>query len=258
MLFKPAAIHLWYLFVICGLYLMLPFLRWLVQNARASVEGHRIQATIMGLWFTGIVLLPVIERGLLELGFWQEGLWDPVTGWNSLYDPGLILRYSGYLVVGYWLGQVRPGKRQFWGAAGLAVLVVGLTAGGTFWLTARNQGELDVFLYRRTMPNVLLLAVCSWQMIRFLVDQGKRTGRPHVLRLTTGVTRWLAQLSLGIYLLHPVCVDILMRGVFGVKLDALTVHPLLGIPLTTLVVFLISAGLTWLLKRIPGARWVLP
>ncbi len=54
--------------------------------------------------------------------------------------------------------------------------------------------------------------------------------------------------------MHYIIIDLVKRGILGVKLSAFHPNPYLGVPLTIIVVFLLSALITQILLRIPILR----
>jgi surface polysaccharide O-acyltransferase-like enzyme len=66
-------------------------------------------------------------------------------------------------------------------------------------------------------------------------------------RLRTMIVR-VAPLTLGIYVLHPMYLDILDR--YG--LNGLFINPLLGIPLLTIVIFTLSLVTARVIGYLPG------
>jgi hypothetical protein len=53
-------------------------------------------------------------------------------------------------------------------------------------------------------------------------------------------------------------IELFMDGAFGIQLKPLMFNPVLAIPFMAAVVFLVSFGVTWLLKQIPVVRYSVP
>jgi surface polysaccharide O-acyltransferase-like enzyme len=64
--------------------------------------------------------------------------------------------------------------------------------------------------------------------------------------------------SFGIYLVHMIVLELLSSGVLGFTLGPTAFHPLLAIPLTSLVVFLGSLTLSLLIQASRWTRWMIP
>ena len=67
-----------------------------------------------------------------------------------------------------------------------------------------------------------------------------------------------SSLTFGIYLSHLLIIEILVKGWFFEPIKADLIHPLFGIPLLALVVFVICWVLARLLRTVPGLRWLAP
>jgi surface polysaccharide O-acyltransferase-like enzyme len=107
-------------------------------------------------------------------------------------------------------------------------------------LTA-STGDADVTFYYINGFPVLIGAIGLFIFI-------KSFNNVHPLIRLLGTT------TTGIYLMHYIIIDLVKRGLLGVKLSAFHPNPYLGVPMTVIVVFLLSALITWILLRIPILR----
>lgn len=233
---RPVYYHLWFFYVLIGLYLLAPVLDVYLRAARPRELRY-----LLALWFAWASLLPLLE-GLFGLEVYLSP--GPAT------SPLMLL---GYFVLGHLLRDVRPSSRQrVWLAAaftaGLAV-----TAGGTYYVTVlRGGGEFDGSFYEYYSANVVVMSVAL-----FLLLKSSRALHASSPRLR-GALRSLSVLVLGIYLVHAMLIDVLKSGRLGFELDASAVHPAAGVPLFALVVFAASALLVALLRRIPIVARIVP
>ncbi|MGE8675344.1 MAG: acyltransferase family protein, partial [Achromobacter kerstersii] len=99
-----------------------------------------------------------------------------------------------------------------------------------------NGHALDTYFYDYFSLTVPFMSLAAFQWI---------VSSPRLPRLTA-----LAPLTFGVYLIHPVFLDIAHRaGAFtGGQRDAWIV------PLLTLAVFALSAASSWLMRRHPATR----
>lgn len=221
----PVFYHLWYVYVLLGVYLAIPLLRPLAAQA-----GPALRRYSLGLWFVGTAALP--------LWAWWGG---PAIGIPVL----VVSTYVGYLLAGSWLAGSRVSSRAAWELGLLFMLVAVWTIVVTARLTADEN--LNVILYGYDKPNVVVMALVAFV---FLTQPGPATwvGR-HARGLA--LVRALAATSYGIYLLHPLLLDVLGSGVLGVRISGTSLPPFIGIPALALGVLLVSLGMMMVTKRVP-------
>lgn len=126
--------HLWYLYMLVGLYLAIPFLRKMIRNcSKKEIE------LFLGLWFAALFFS---------------------NKWFNAYLPNVDFTffsgYMGYLVLGYYLYQY-PLKRLKWLSLVSFVACCLITVFGTAYLSM-EKGEFDPTLYNYLSPNIALSA----------------------------------------------------------------------------------------------------
>lgn len=225
----PAPGHLWYLYMIAGLYLMVPLLRPLA----ASLTTMRY---FLGLW---------VVFGLLGqlLRLLPQPLWDPFQAGLATANVNLVVGYSGYFMLGAYLAQNPLGRR----AEALAYVggVVGfvVTALAT-WHFSEAQGSFAGQYYAYLTPNVALVTVAVFVLFNQRVS---------LLSFSERAASWIVRLSactFGIYLVHMLFLnELLRRDVFP-----LAEHPVVSVAAMTLTVFVLSLVVTTVLRRIPWFR----
>ncbi|GAB2876675.1 acyltransferase family protein [Uliginosibacterium flavum] len=206
--------HLWYLYMLPGLYLLTPFLRRLI--------AHSSDAELRGLTAACCVLAALSAA-------------TPPASATFLTS---FLPFTGYFLLGHLLftHSTQPRSPRLLMLALSAGILVALGADLLRpWLGSR---AMEV-MYAYQNPLVLLMAVCLFQL-------GLRQHAGFITRLANLCVA-LAPLSFGIYLIHPLWLLLLAK----VGIDGLLWHPAIGIPLTTLAVFALSALSTALLLRLP-------
>jgi surface polysaccharide O-acyltransferase-like enzyme len=222
----PTEYHLWFMYMILGLYLVAPFLRRWVQ---AALPGE-IQALLV-LWF-----------GFLTLQFLFPGYIS--------FAPGItLLNYGGYFVLGYFLDQTH----YFEGKTGrlilLSLAIILFNAGGTFLLTLWNSGILDEKFYGGVAPLIVLYASASFLILKNINEEAPLLKTPGL----RGTVLYISQDSFNLYLIHAFFIWLFIKGHLGFVLSEDTgPSPLIGVPLTTTAVLACSLGLSFILGKIPG------
>lgn len=217
--------HLWFLYMIIGLYLVTPILRAFVRGASRADFHYFFLLT-----FLVAILLPTL------LKFRPS---QTLSLYLNRLNIQLVLGYVGYYVAGYYLKHYTIGR-----IAQAIIYVLGI--GGAFltlWgtsLLSRRAGTLNDLLYGYMTPNVCAMAVAVFVLFRYLLGANEKSPRR---RLLSGVAR----ISFGIYLVH----DLFIMLLRNLGLTTLSFFPALSVPALSALVFLLSCAAAWLLSKIP-------
>lgn len=229
---------LWFLYMIAGVYLMVPFVR-----PAFSGQGWQRRAVV----FTAIVF------GLNALNFATRLIWEQDL--NRFLSGAVIPYYFGYFVLGHLLNStdVRiPGGRPALAAVFLACAAV--TAAGEFMAFQANTMLPNTFFcYQQPLTALMTAAI-------FLFFKG---WKPEAARKRARLVHEVSGLSYGVFLAHMLVMMLLTGQMtlfvsFGNGLDWRTVHPWAGPLLLGGAVFVLSALLTAGLKRAPVLNRIVP
>ncbi|MBR3225031.1 MAG: acyltransferase family protein [Atopobiaceae bacterium] len=223
--------HLWFFYLVIGMYLLIPFMRMIVGN-KALFKYYLCLAFVFHICLPqAISLISLANAG------YGETLGSIVDRMNMFMVTG----YPFYFMLGYYLdttNRVSP-------SLSVALLLVGfgVTCVGTAAISAW-KGETLQTIYNSTNINVLLESVGVFCGVKYLGKWLERTGAP------LKPLRVLSDLSLGVFVLHPIAMRVCGR--FG--LNALAFNPVLAIPLTTILCALLSFGVAYVLRLIPPIK----
>ncbi len=123
MLFSPAYYHLWFMYVILGIYLFLPLIRLIVEKMR-----YRYLLTI---WASAFLMVPMMYKVLsVEI----PTLW--MLRENILFFlPYFVLWFSGYFLIGRYIDESIMSSKQKVILCILAVVSYLTTVFGSYYLT---------------------------------------------------------------------------------------------------------------------------
>lgn len=164
--YKVVSYHFWYIYMIIGLYLVIPIMGKWIRKARESAL-----LCFLCIWYIGLLLLESIGNG---------------------FETSYFIRYIGYLVLGYYLSTKDFRFNTVRVALVLIVAGVFLTASGTYIITL-YYGKFNPFFYGYTSPNIILLASGV-----FLYFKSLKYNPDKKNRISTFINRY----SYGIYLVH--------------------------------------------------------
>ncbi len=222
--------HLYFLYLILGLYLVTPFLRVLVRHAD---PGELTAAIVVAFGF----------------GVANEALttWAGLGGYNAV---NWFWPYLGFYLAGYRLrGIVVQGGARRAALAGLIGLS-GLGIVGT-WLLAGHGLSINQqrYFWDYLNPLVVVGSLLAFLLLRAAFAPWRRAAaaatRPQVL--------WLAEASFGVYLIHPIVLN-LWQAVAGVPHTALGAA--VGVTVAVTIAVLASLLATAVLRALPWARAV--
>lgn len=244
--FNYTTTPLWYLYMLVGLYLILPIVSPWVERASRKELKRFLYLWGFTLFIPYIrVLAPLVGYvgNYGHLGIFGECDWN---GFGTFY---YVSGFLGYLILGYYLNRF-PSERSkiqirlrsaLCFATGYA-----LTCGG--YLLAQEYFPGDyAYLEIPWMFNgfsVFLMTYGVFTALRTVRIEGHRT------------RKWLgrvAGLTFGIYLCHFFIVQL---G-YDLVQAWVPVAPYLQIPVIALGAFSVSAGVVWLLQKLPFHKYLI-
>lgn len=217
--------HLWFLYMIAGLYLITPFLRKITENKRL-MEYFLILCFIFAMFFPTV---KVVYPGLAHL--------NPVVDKLNL---NLVMGYAGYFVLGYYLYKYPPEKPARMTLYNLGILGVALTLFFTLWTSLRD-GRANAGMLNFLSPAVALTAAALFVFFMRLAQSPKVSPR-----IAWAVTT-LSKASFGMYLVHDFF-NILFNNL---GFTTLSFDPRVSPLVITVCVFAASFLTSWLIGKIP-------
>ncbi|MFC1495125.1 acyltransferase [Thermodesulfobacteriota bacterium] len=229
----PVYTHLWFIYMILGLYLATPILRVYIQN---SSKTNQIYFAI--LWFTTVSIFPSIQNySNLKIGI-------PIV-----VSTGFV----GYYILGYMLSEIRFSKNLF--ILSLVIFIISwiVTCIGSYLISVKSGEGFNPALYDYLSPNIICMSMGLFLLIKFCTEC-YFFKFPFLLR----IIRSLSEASFSIYLIHMIILETLKYGSAGITLSGETFHPLIGIPLTTFFVFSLCFTIYSIMRRVPLINYIFP
>ena len=227
--------HLWFLYMILGLYLVTPILRAFCRGASRG-DFH---------WF---FLIAFLFASVIPTAFqlWPRADIMPVLKlWYERLDIQLVMGYVGYYVAGwylreYTLSRIAEALIYVFGIIGATITVWGTS------VLSHSAGRLVETLFSFFSPNVVCFSIAIVVLFRYVLGVSEERSRKQRLG---GVAR----ISFGIYLVHDLFIQLL--HILGIT--TLSFAPVASVPLLSALVFLCAFALAWLISHIPFVgRWL--
>jgi surface polysaccharide O-acyltransferase-like enzyme len=204
----PLYYHLWFLYVLIGLYLLSPILGIYLRHATQRNVGY-----LLGLWLALVSVLPAMEA---------------LLGIDTYFSPGssnALSVYLGIFIIGYMLRDVSPRPNELVLLILLFFFAFAVTALGTYYLTLRNGGVFEEVLYEYSSLNVVAMSVSV-----YLIGKS-RLPRSFSLERRCVAIREIAASVPGVYLLHAMVIAVFRQGLLSFTLSPYSFHPALGVPI---------------------------
>lgn len=219
--------HMYYLFVIAGLYIAIPVYRKIC-------EDEKVMSYFLVLALVFVFLLPLIA-GMPHMSVISDML-------NKM-NFKLPLGYSIYFVGGYYLSHIELSKTCRNVLYALGIVAFASTALFTR-IESLELGKLYDGYYNGFSANVMIEAVSLFVFARYNLSFAPKSERSEKLLLL------LSKLTFGVYLVHMLVLNTLeMFNVFG-QVSSVPVYLILQL----LVTLLISGIISYILSKIPIVR----
>lgn len=223
--FSILAVHMWYIYLLIGLYLYLPvFSAW--------VEKASERAKLMFLLVWGVtLLLPYYYQ------FVSNYLWGTCS-WNSFGMLYAFAGFNGYLLLGHYLKNLEWSLKKTL-AIGIPMFAVGyaVTFLGFRHITALPEytDEMLELFFTYCSLNVVMMTIPVFMLAKKVKVNSER------------MKKALANLTVcgfGIYMIHY-----FFTGPSVVLMRAINMPIGLQIPVAAILAFAVSWGLVWLIYR---------
>lgn len=223
--FSILAVHMWYIYLLIGLYLYLPVFSAWVEKASEC-------AKLMFLLAWGVtLLLPYYYQ------FVSNYLWGTCS-WNSFGMLYAFAGFNGYLLLGHYLKNLEWSLRKTL-VIGIPMFIVGyaVTFIGFRHMTALPQcsDEMLELFFTYCSMNVVMMTIPVFMLAKKVKVSSEKM-RKALANLTV--------CGFGIYMIHY-----FFTGPSVVLVRAIDVPIGLQIPVAAVIAFAVSWGLVWLIYR---------
>ena len=231
LLFLNGPYHLWYLFRICALYLITPFLKGFTKNDQLLIIFLTLNF-IFGLLFNNL---------LTFLSYFSKDYYNTFNQILGKYDlNGFFEKTLFYYILGFYLNKVniKPILRKIIYILGICGMI--FTSGMIYFISLKKNEKINFFSSK--CINVFFPSIAIFIFFKYNFND---------LKYRKGIKEFiqkLGRLTFGIYIIHPLVVD---EFNIRFKFNNLSFEPLYSVPIISLITFLISSLIVYLIKLIP-------
>jgi surface polysaccharide O-acyltransferase-like enzyme len=219
--------HIWFLYMLIGLYAVTPFLRHFVKNIPRELLFWAIVVTLCMGSLNSILKLYEKLGGGSFLSYWPP--------------------FVGFFLAGHYIILFRPSffRRRYISLIVITGAVL-LTLTARFLFPSMEQRTWDVVFFNMN-PLIIIMSIC---MFGIFYTPEKTSPSPQKNSRIRAMIAAMSPLTLGIYIIHPLCMEL-----FGWNgINGSLVHPIVGIPVFSMVVFAVSMLCIAVLCKIPVVR----
>lgn len=232
LIYKPSSIHLWFLYAILGIYLIIPL--W------ASINPEKKMMAMIyytALWFLFASLFPFLRLFAIDIPK-DFGTWYFVNETVQFYN------YSGYFSLGYVLFCLKDSSKL----RNISIAAYLISAILMFFLVLFDSQEKKIIsqdYWDFKAPFVAIMSAAVFMIMKNFDGFFIKINKP---------LSYIANLTFGIYLCH-VAFIYLVCNVYGWMLESVPMF--LRIPIQSTTVLLLSCLATYFISKIRILRKVI-
>ena len=226
--------HMWYIYLLIGLYLYMPFFSAWIENA-----DRKTKRAFLLIWIISL-FIPYLKEYVANCLFERSGYVFGTDTWNEFGLFYYFAGFNGYLLLGHYVK-----KGNDWSLMKTFILCILMFAVGYyitytgFSTTASNpnatETEMELF-FTFCSPNVLLMTLATFLLLQNVVITNST-----VIKVLANMT----QCGFGIYMVHYFVV-----GPFFLLIGPSSLPIPLQVPLMAICIFLCSWAFTALIYKL--------
>jgi surface polysaccharide O-acyltransferase-like enzyme len=229
--FLKGHFHLWYLFRICGLYLITPFLKPISKNEK-----------LFKIFLVLHILFCLLFPNLIAILFYiSKDYYNALNEMISKFGINSFLHINQmYYIFGFYLNRysIKPLFRIIIYILGISGTI--FTIQMTYYISLKKK--IKMHFYNDFYFNIFFASIGIFIFFKYNFNN---------LKYKKSIKKFikkLGSLTLGIYIIHPFVIEELD---IRFKINTSSYKPLYSIPINSFITFLISLILAYIIKKIP-------
>lgn len=218
LLFEPYRAHLWFLYTIIIIYAVQPLLKWILDKSNRVVK----------------IALLVAWLFLSIYSLWNQHISDYFT----------TFCYIGYFILGkYWYDFTKKHITKKQNLIELAIILIGFII--SIYLNYKISIEKNMFYKLYFAYRCPLIMFPSFALFSLVITNYQK-------EKLSSLGMILSEVSLGVYLIHGVFLDIFIKYLPYQKMN-----PIYSIPIISILIFILSVVAVYLLKKIKPLKEIM-
>ena len=225
------AMHLWFVFIIIGLYIALPFIKRMCENmTKREAEGFILLSI-------AVTLLPK-TLSVFEMC-------KPLAEYINKFEITYAAGYVGMFVAGWYIDSFERKKRDVVTSCILGILGFVFMFVTTVCFSLQKGSVADEFMSFKSV-GAFLMAFAFLDVCKALFKD-----KEYSENIKAGLTLF-SNCTFGVYLVHELILN-LSSGKGWFLFESM---PCIGIPLEAVVIFLISFAFTRIVNMLPFGKYI--
>lgn len=222
--------HLWYLYMIIGLYILTPLYRVFVKYAT-----HKDLIYLLCIFAFFGLCITMYNSTITII--------NPNLKTNFVFT--ILVNYSGYYFAGYYFSKYEISKnvkKIIYISGGLSLI---FTIVGTSYLSYKTGNPTQV-LYGNLLPTTMFEA---YTVFIFIKSLSSKIQSPKIKKIISSISAT----TFGIYLLHP----FILKCFYEIGINTHFITPFLTIPIVSISAFIISFCVIFLIRKIKISKYIM-
>jgi surface polysaccharide O-acyltransferase-like enzyme len=221
-LLQGSSFHLWYVYLIIGIYMFIPIIgKWIRNCSEKEIKYFLL------IWIVTLFLNEPFFKTL-----------------KPAIDLTYFTGFLGYVILGHYLTiKSFCDKKATFSIAMLLIAVgVAVTIVGAYFYASRYPALSNAF-YGYLTPNVFVVATGVFMLIkdRIINNSG-----------VINVRNFISKYSYGVYLVHPLVLYFLSQA--GISWGLL--NPIIGISITAIICLVVSTLVIFVINKLPYGKYI--
>ena len=220
--------HLWFICALIVIYILIPVLKVIAANPQVTIY-------LLVIYF----VLAFVPNFLVNISYTLREIIEPIM---EKYDSQMFDNYICYFLLGYLVSKYNFSIRKRAMIYILALLSLAFTIIMSYDISVK-MGVPDARWYDSYIPTTLCICIAIFLFFKYEIPQIKSEKTKKIIIV-------LSNLCFGMYLSH----DFIIQVLFKIGLSTVSYNPIFAVPINTVLVFIGSFIISFIISKVPIIR----